>query len=74
MSLHDKLAQKAIAMGRSSSEFTAAAQKHANASWFYVIAAGYMVLFWMGMGFDSNRASGLHRISKYQFNNDCNKA
>lgn len=45
MSLHDKLAQKAIAMGKSSSEFTAAAQKHANATWFYVIAAGVVWYF-----------------------------
>lgn len=45
MSLHDKLAQKAIAMGKSSSEFTAAAQKHANATWFYVIAAGIVWYF-----------------------------
>ncbi len=45
MSLHNKLAQKAIAMGRSSSEFTAAAQKHANASWFYVIAAAVIWYF-----------------------------
>lgn len=49
MSLHDKLAQKAIAMGKSSPEFTAAAQKHANATWFYVIAAG-VVWYFFGWG------------------------
>jgi len=36
MLLHDKLAQKAITMGESSLEFTVAAQKHANATWFSV--------------------------------------
>ena len=46
MSLHDKLAQKAIAMGKSSSEFLRAAQKHANATWFFVIAALVAWYFW----------------------------
>ncbi|MEW5792644.1 MAG: hypothetical protein ACOY4L_00655 [Pseudomonadota bacterium] len=45
MSLHDKLAQEAISMGKSTPEFTAAAQKHANATWFYVIAAGIVWYF-----------------------------
>lgn len=40
MALHDKLAQKAIEMGKHSSEFSAAAQKHSNATWFYLIVAG----------------------------------
>jgi hypothetical protein len=46
MSLHDKLAQKAKAMGKSSSEFTIAAQRHANATWFLVIAAVFVWYFW----------------------------
>lgn len=45
MALHDKLAQKAIAMGKHSSEFSAAAQKHANATWFYLIVAGVVWYF-----------------------------
>lgn len=45
MALHDKLAQKAIAMGKHSSEFSAAAQKHANATWFYLIVAGAVWYF-----------------------------
>jgi hypothetical protein len=36
----DKLAQQAVAMGKSSSEFKAAAQRHANVTWFCVIVAG----------------------------------
>ena len=45
MSLHDKLAEIAIATGKSSAEFSAAAQKHANATWFYVIVAGVVWYF-----------------------------
>ena len=45
MSLHDKLAQKAIAMGKHSSEFSAAAQKHANATWLYLIIGGVVWYF-----------------------------
>ena len=45
MSLHDKLAQKAISMGKSSSEFKAAAQKHANATWLLVIGGGVIWYF-----------------------------
>lgn len=39
MSLHDKLASKAIASGKGAADFSAAAQKHANATWFFLIAA-----------------------------------
>jgi hypothetical protein len=46
MSLHDKLAEHAIAKGKSSSEFTAAAQRKANATWLFVIAAGIVWYFW----------------------------
>lgn len=46
MSLHDKLAKKAVSMGKSSSEFKAAAQKHANATWFFVISALIVCYFW----------------------------
>jgi hypothetical protein len=45
MALHDKLAHKAIAMGKHSSEFSEAAQKHANATWFYLIVAGAVWYF-----------------------------
>jgi len=46
MSFHDKLADKAVAMGKNSSEFTAAAQGHADTTWFYIIAAGVVWYFW----------------------------
>ncbi len=45
MSLHDKLANKAASMGKTASEFSAAAQKHANATWFFVIVAGVIWYF-----------------------------
>jgi len=45
MSLHNELAQKAVAVGKHSSEFSAAAQKHANATWFYLIVAGVVWYF-----------------------------
>lgn len=46
MSLHDKMAEKAAAMGKSSSEFTAAAQSHANATWFWLVVAGIVWYLW----------------------------
>lgn len=46
MSLHDKMAEKAAAMGKSPSEFTAAAQSHANATWFWLVVAGIVWYFW----------------------------
>jgi len=45
MSLHDKLAQKAISLGKSPSEFKVAAQKHANATWFLLIVGGVVWYF-----------------------------
>ncbi len=45
MSLHDKLAYKASSMGKSASEFSAAAQKHANTTWFLLIVAGVVWYF-----------------------------
>jgi len=45
MSLHDKLVQKAISMGKGAEELSAAAQKHANATWAYVIAGGIVWYF-----------------------------
>jgi flagellar basal body-associated protein FliL len=45
MSLHDKLAQQAISMGKGSSEFKAAAQKHANATWLLAIGGGVIWYF-----------------------------
>jgi hypothetical protein len=47
MSFVDSLAAKAIQMGKSSSEFSAAAQRHANATWLYLIA-GAIVWFFFG--------------------------
>ena len=45
MSLHDKLANKAASMGKAASEFSAAAQKHANATWLFLIVAGVIWCF-----------------------------
>lgn len=45
MSLHDKLASKAISSGKGAADFSAAAQKHANATWFFLIAAGAIWYF-----------------------------
>ena len=45
MSLHDKMAQKAISMGESAQDFTVAAQKHANASVTYLIIGGIVWYF-----------------------------
>ena len=43
--LHDKLAKKAIEMGKHSSEFSEMAQKHANATWLYLMVAGAVWYF-----------------------------
>ncbi len=40
MSIHDKMALRAGIMGKTSAEFHAAAQKHANATWGLAILAG----------------------------------
>lgn len=40
MSFHDNLAYKAALMGKTATEFTAAAQKHANTTWILLIIAG----------------------------------
>jgi hypothetical protein len=45
MSFHNNVAQRAYASGKTSGQFHAAAQKHANAAWFYLIAAG--VVWWL---------------------------
>jgi hypothetical protein len=47
VSFHDKLAQKAIAMSKHSLGFSAATQKHTNATWFYLIVA---VVIWYFFG------------------------
>jgi hypothetical protein len=39
MSFHDNLVQRAFLRGKTSEQLHAAAQKHANATWFYLIAA-----------------------------------
>jgi hypothetical protein len=45
MSFHDKLAFKARLDGNTSQQFRAAAQKHANATWVYLIVAGVVWYF-----------------------------
>jgi hypothetical protein len=45
MQFHDKLAQRALSEGRTSLEFHAAAQKHANATWLYLAAGG--LVWWL---------------------------
>lgn len=46
MALHDELAKKAAAMGKQPHEFSVAAQKHANATWLYLIlGAGVWYFF-----------------------------
>lgn len=40
MPLHDKLEHKAASIGKKAPEFRTAAQKHANATWFFFIIAG----------------------------------
>ncbi|MCP3943442.1 MAG: hypothetical protein GY710_18445 [Desulfobacteraceae bacterium] len=45
MALHDQLAQKATKKGKHASDFFAAAQKHANATWFYLIVAAAVWYF-----------------------------
>ena len=49
MSLHDKLASKAISSGKGTADFSAAAQKHANATWFFLIAAS-AIWYFFGWG------------------------
>ena len=46
MSFHDKAANNAAAMGKRSSEFRNAAQKHAKATWIFLIAAVVVGYFW----------------------------
>ena len=40
MSLHDTMAAKAFAAGKTSDEFSTAAQRHANASWAFALFTG----------------------------------
>jgi hypothetical protein len=40
MSLHDQIALKARLDGNTSAQFRTAAQKHANATWVYLLIAG----------------------------------
>jgi hypothetical protein len=39
MSFHNSIATKALMMGKTSVEFRRAAQKHANATWFFLVVA-----------------------------------
>ncbi len=45
MSFYNNLTQKSISMGKTSSEFTKAAQDNANATWFYGILGGVLWYF-----------------------------
>ena len=45
MSLIDKLVQNGLSMGKNSSDFTVAAQKNADATWFYTILGGILLYF-----------------------------
>jgi hypothetical protein len=45
MSIHDKMAYRAFIAGRKAEEFRHAAQKHANATWIYLIIAGIVWYF-----------------------------
>jgi hypothetical protein len=49
MSFNDRAASKAIASGKGAADFSVAAQKHANATWFYLIVAG-SVWYFTGWG------------------------
>jgi hypothetical protein len=45
MSLHDRLALKALEMGKTASEFNDAAHNHANATWLFIVVAGAIWYF-----------------------------
>jgi hypothetical protein len=45
MSIHDKMAKRAFIAGKKAEEFHHAAQKHANATWIYLIIAGIVWYF-----------------------------
>jgi hypothetical protein len=45
MSFHDQIALKARMDGNTSAQFRAAAQRHANATWVYLIIAGIVWYF-----------------------------
>lgn len=49
MSFHDQIARMAILDGNTSQQFRAAAQKHANATWFFLIVAAvvWYITNWM---------------------------
>ena len=49
MFFHNELAALAVRDGNTSQQFRAAAQKHANATWFFLIVAGAVWYFssWM---------------------------
>ena len=46
MSFHDKAANRAATMGKRSSEFRSAAQRHAKATWIFLITSGVVWYFW----------------------------
>ncbi len=67
MQLHDKLAQKAFLAGRTASEFHVAAQRKANATWLFLIAAGVVWYFvnwaWAIVPAVLAAFTGLHSVS-----------
>lgn len=46
MPRHEKLAQEAAARGEGSAAYTAAAQRHAKAAWFFLIISVGFWYFW----------------------------
>ncbi len=45
MAFHDQIALKALVDGNTSEQFEIAAQKHANATWFYLIVGAVVWYF-----------------------------
>ena len=73
MSLNDKLVQKALLMNKNSSDFTAAAQRNANATWLYAILGGVLWYFfnwvWSLLPFFLAIYSAIQSISATQISN-----
>lgn len=67
MSFINKLVQNALSMNKNSSDFTVAAQKNANATWFYAILGGVLWYFlnwiWSLLPFFLAIYSAIHSIS-----------
>jgi uncharacterized membrane protein YgcG len=65
--LHDKLAIKAEASGKTAEQFNEAAQKHASAAWFLLIMAAVVWYFlgfvWALMSFSSTSIAKILEMS-----------